>query len=131
MRLVTVAVWVVTAGFGGYLLWLWLAGGGLRQHKTKVTRFPATVVFLHPVLAVSALACWLAFAFTAGRGYVWLSLGLLSVAALLGFTMFTRWLGRGRHAKGAEQSFPVLAVIVHGVLGLVTFVLVLLAATMI
>jgi hypothetical protein len=129
VRLVTVAVWLVTAVFGGYLLWLWLAGGGLRQQKTKVTRFPTGVVFLHPVLGVSALACWVAFAFTAGRGYVWWSLGLLGASALLGFTMFTRWLGRGRHAKGAEQSFPVFAVIVHGVLGLTTFVLVLLAAT--
>ncbi|WP_308250262.1 hypothetical protein [Sphaerisporangium fuscum] len=123
------ATWLVTAGFGAYLLCLWLAGGGLRRQKTKVTRFPTALIFVHPVLGLAGLASWLAFAFSAGRGYGWLALGLLSPAALLGFVMFTRWLGGGRHEKGAEQGFPLLAVIMHGVLAVVTFVLVLLGTT--
>jgi hypothetical protein len=127
--MVTVAVWLVTAGFGIYLLSLWLAGGGLRQQKTKVTRFPTALIFMHPALGVSSLVAWVAFVFTARGGYIWLSLGLLCLATLLGFAMFTRWLGGGRHARGAEQGFPLLAVILHGLAGVVTFILVLLAAT--
>ncbi len=129
MGLVTVAVWLVTAGFGIYLLYLWLAGGGLRGQKTKVTRFPIMLIFMHPALGLLSLASWLAFMVTMRGGYVWLSFGLLCLATLLGFAMFTRWLGGGRHAKGAEQGFPLVAVLLHGFAGVVTFVLVLLVAT--
>ncbi len=46
------------------------------------------------------------------------------------FVLLTRWLtGRGgRHARGAEQAFPVLAVLAHGTVAILTFVLVLPAA---
>ncbi|MDH2424235.1 hypothetical protein [Sphaerisporangium sp. TRM90804] len=129
MRLLTVGLWVVSAGIGVYLFCLWLAGGGLRRQKTKVTTFPTALIVMHPVLGLTSLASWVTFALTGHRGYAWLALGLLSVAILLGFTMFTRWLGGGRHARGAEQGFPVVAVLLHGVAGVITFVLVLLAAT--
>jgi peptidoglycan biosynthesis protein MviN/MurJ (putative lipid II flippase) len=127
--LVTVAAWVINALIGVYLLYLWLSGGGLRQQATKVTRFPTTLIFSHPALAVTALAFWVAYLLTGQRLLAWLAFGVLSVAALLGFTMFTRWLGGGRHARGAEQRFPVLAVVAHGLVGLTTFVLVLVAAS--
>ncbi|GAA2359457.1 hypothetical protein [Nonomuraea africana] len=128
MGLVTVAAWVINALIGVYLLYLWLSGGGLRQQATKVTRFPTTLIFSHPALAVTALACWVGHLLTGLRLLAWLAFGVLSAAALLGFTMFTRWLGGGRHARGAEQRFPMLAVVAHGVVGLTTFVLVLVAA---
>ncbi|GAA4070456.1 hypothetical protein ACIBH1_34335 [Nonomuraea sp. NPDC050663] len=128
MRLVTVVTWLITALVGAYLLYLWLSGGGLRQQKTKVTRFPTALIFSHPTFAVSALACWTIFLLTGDGGVAWLAFAVLTVAALLGFTMFTRWLGGGRHARGAEQRFPLLAVAVHGLAGLTTFVLVLLTA---
>ncbi|WP_405146531.1 hypothetical protein OG589_04885 [Sphaerisporangium sp. NBC_01403] len=126
MRVVTVAVWLVTTGFGIYLLCLWLSGG---RQTAKVTRFPTVLVVMHPVLGVTSLAAWAAFVLTARGGYIWLSLGLLCLATLLGFVMFTRWLGAGRHARGAEQGFPLLPVILHAAAGILTFILILLAAT--
>ncbi|MBG0818074.1 hypothetical protein [Planomonospora sp. ID82291] len=129
MGLIAIVTWSITAMVGIHLLYLWLSGGGLRQQATKVTRFPAALVFAHPVLAVSALGCWIAHVLTHQRFFAWLSFGVLSAAALLGFVMFTRWLGGGRHARGAEQRFPVLAVLLHGLAGVTTFVLVLLTAT--
>lgn len=129
MDLVAVAAWVLNALIGFYLLYLWLSGGGLRQQATKVTRFPVTLIFSHPALAVCALACWVAHLVTGQRLLAWLAFAVLGVSALLGFTMFTRWLGAGRHARGAEQRFPLLAVLAHGVVGVTTFVLVLLAAS--
>lgn len=128
MGLVTIVTWLITAMVGIYLLYLWFSGGGPRRQRTKVTRFPTVLVFAHPALAVSALGCWVVYVLTSERAFAWLSFGVLAASALLGFTMFTRWLGGGRHARGAEQRFPVLAVLLHGVAGVTTFVLVLLAA---
>ncbi|MGJ6963054.1 hypothetical protein ACSDR0_14195 [Streptosporangium sp. G11] len=128
MGLVAIVTWSITAMVGIYLLYLWLSGGGLRQQATKVTRFPTLLIFAHPILAVSALACWIVYVSTLDPLFAWLSFGVLSASALLGFTMFTRWLGGGRHARGAEQRFPMVAVLLHGAVGVATFVLVLLTA---
>ncbi|NUR84180.1 MAG: hypothetical protein HOY71_08855 [Nonomuraea sp.] len=129
MGLVAAVTWLFAASIGIYLLYLWLSGGGLRQQATKVTRFPTALIFSHPMLAVTALACWVGFLVTASRAMAWVAFGLLASAALLGFSMFTKWLGGGRHARGAERRFPMLAVLLHGVAGVTTFVLVLLTAS--
>ncbi|WP_329083921.1 MULTISPECIES: hypothetical protein [unclassified Streptosporangium] len=128
MGFVAIVTWLITAMVGIYLLYVWLSGGGLRQQATKVTRFPTLLIFAHPALAVSALVCWVVYVLTLDPLFAWLSFGVLSASALLGFTMFTRWLGGGRHARGAEQRFPMVAVLLHGAVGVVTFVLVLLTA---
>ncbi|TMR92243.1 hypothetical protein [Nonomuraea basaltis] len=126
MGLVTAATWTIATLAGVYLLCLWLSGGGLR--RAKVTRFPAALIFSHPALAVSALVCWAAGLITGSRALAWLAFGGLAMAALLGFAMFTRWLGAGRHEKSGS-GFPVLAVTLHGLAGVTTFVLVFLAAS--
>ena len=128
MGLIAIVTWLITAVPGVYLLYLWLSGGGPRRQATKVTRFPAVLLFAHPALAVSALGCWIGYVITSAPSFAWLSFGVLTASALLGFTMFTRWLGGGRHARGAGQRFPLVAVLLHGVTGMLTFVLVLLTA---
>lgn len=129
MPLVVLIVWLLAASVGVYLLYLWLRGGGLRQQATKVTRFPMALIFSHPLLAVTGLGLWLAFMLTGVSAYAWGSFGALCLVAFLGFVMFTRWLGGGRHARGAENRFPLVAVGLHGLAGVSTFVLVLLTAT--
>ena len=130
MEIAALAMWIVTAIAGSYLLVIWLRAGGLRQQATKITRFPVALVVGHPALAVLALAAWVAFLWTARGGYAWGAFTVLVAAVLLGFVLLTRWLtGRGgRHARGAEQDFPALAVLAHGAVAVLTFVLVLLAA---
>ncbi|MEV0968005.1 hypothetical protein [Microtetraspora glauca] len=130
MELAALAVWILTVLAGLYLLVLWLAGSGLRQQATKVTAFPVTLILTHPALAVAGLGLWIGFLLTRESGYAWGAFAVLTAVALLGFTLFTRWLGRGRHARGAERRFPVIAVVLHGVAGVSTFVLVLLTASM-
>lgn len=126
MAIVALGCWLVTAGVGLYLLYSWLAHGGLRG--TKVTRFPVTLLLGHPTLAVLALVTWLAYLVTARMAFAWTAFGGLVLVASLGFTMLTRWLtGRGgRHARGAEEAFPGVAVLAHGVAAITTFVLVFL-----
>ena len=130
MEIAAFVMWVLATVGGFRLLAVWLANGGLRQQGTKVTRFPAVLVIGHPTLAVLALGIWVAFLFTARSVYAWSAFGALVLAALLGFAMLTRWLtGRGgKHARGAEQGFPLVAVVAHGAGAILTFVLVLLTA---
>lgn len=130
MDIAVLVMWILTAAAGFYLLIIWLANGGLRQQGTKITRFPVAVVLGHPALAVVALATWVEFLLSSRVVYAWSAFGVLVVVALLGFTLLTRWLtGRGgRHARGAEQDFPLLGVVAHGTIAILTFVLVLLTA---
>jgi hypothetical protein len=122
--------WILAAIVGLYLLMTSLADGGLRGQATKVTRFPATLTLSHLLLGVGGLAVWVLFLITMRIMYAWAAFGLLVVVALLGFVMLTRWLvGRGgRHARGADHQMPVVAVIVHGGVAIMTFVLVLFTA---
>jgi hypothetical protein len=131
MKIVALVIWCGTAGFGLYLLGVWLSRGGLRQQATRITVFPAALIFAHPVLATTGLSLWIAFLLTHRPVYAWSGFGVLSGSAMLGFVMLTRWLvGRGgRHARGAEQHFPAKVVAMHGAVGLTTFTLVLIAAT--
>ncbi|MEU1731756.1 hypothetical protein [Streptosporangium sp. NPDC020145] len=124
--LAAIVTWLITAMFGVRLLRLWLLHGGPRSQAAKVTRFPAALLFAHPMLAMSALSCWGAYLVTDRRALAWLAFGALALTALLGFTMSTRWLGGGRHARGAGQRPPVLTILLHLLAGLTTFVLILL-----
>jgi hypothetical protein len=130
VKIAALVVWLLTAVAGARLLIGWLSGGGLRRQDTKVTRFPIAVVLGHPALALLALAGWIVFLDTGRPVYAWSAFGLLVPVELLGFTMLTRWLtgDGGKHARGAEQGFPTVAVVAHGVVAIVTFVLVLLTA---
>ncbi|MDN3355102.1 hypothetical protein [Actinomadura sp. DC4] len=130
MEIAALVMWVLTAGAGLRLLVRWLAEGGPRRQGTKVTRYPAILVLGHPTLAVLALAVWVMFLLTERSVYAWSAFGALVLVTLLGFVMFTRWLTGegGKHARGAEQGFPAVAVVAHGAVATLTFVLVLLTA---
>ncbi|MFD0890487.1 hypothetical protein ACFQ08_38595, partial [Streptosporangium algeriense] len=93
MGLAAIVTWLITAMFGVRLLRRWLFHGGPRGQVVKVTRFPAALLFAHPMLAMSALGCWGAYLVTTCRVLAWLAFGTLALTALLGFTMSTRWLG--------------------------------------
>ncbi|SEK98402.1 hypothetical protein [Nonomuraea pusilla] len=127
MGLVTAATGTFAALVGVYLMARWLAGGGLRRQAAKVTRFPRTLIIAHPAVALSSLGCWTAHLVTGCTPLAWAAFGGVSAAALLGFAMSTRWLGSGRHERGA-RGVPRLALALHAAAGVATFVLVLLGA---
>jgi hypothetical protein len=142
MEIAALITWVLTAGGGFYLLGTWLARGGMRQQESGTTRFPPALIFGHFLLAAIGLVLWIAYVLTDTTGLAWAAFVVLLPVALLGFTMFARWLGgrRGPAATAvadsaesaasvpAERHFPVAAVIGHGLLAATTLVLVLLAA---
>ncbi len=130
MRIAALVLWVMTACVGLYLLSTWLSRG-VRQRAAKLTRYPVILIALHPVFAATGLGFWVTYVLTAQVRFAWMSFGMLSGSALLGFALLTRWLTArgGRHVWGAGRHFPRNAVVLHGVVGVATFVLVLITAT--
>jgi hypothetical protein len=122
-------LWCASSVAGGYLLVAWLAHGWPGAAARRAI-FPGALIFAHPLLALAGLALWIGYLATGGPGLAWAAFAAVGGTALLGFAMFTRWLGErpGRHARGSGQRFPVAAVALHAAAGLATFILVLLAA---
>lgn len=132
LKLAALVIWVAGEFSGFYLLIIWLSDGGLRQQATRITVFPVALILAHPVLATAGLSLWIGYLRTDEVVFAWAGFGTLSASILLGFVMLTRWLtGRGgKHARGAEHGFPARVVALHGAIGLATFALVLITATM-
>jgi hypothetical protein len=140
MEIAALVAWVVTALGGFVLLARWIAGGGLRQQQARTTRFPAPLVFGHFLLAAAGLIVWIVYLAVDKDGLAWTAFVVLVVVALLGFTLFARWLpvyraaspAAGAPAAGesapAERQLPVPVVVAHGLVAAATLVLVLLAA---
>jgi hypothetical protein len=146
MSIAALIAWLLTALGGAYLLRTWLARGGVRQQQTKTTRFPAPVIFGHFLLAAAGLVVWIIYVIADTKALAWAAFVILLPVALLGFVMLARWIPvhRARGAAStvraagpgtaqepavpAERDFPVAVVIGHGVLAVVTLVLVLLTA---
>ncbi|WP_280491562.1 hypothetical protein [Nocardia asiatica] len=131
MGIAALIFWLLTAGGGFFLLGTWIAKGGTRQPNS--TQLPAPVVFGHFALAVAGLILWIVYLFADADALAWVAFVLLIPVALLGFAMLLRWIPtyRSRSAGTAEPPeghFPVAVVAGHGVLAVVTVVLVLLTA---
>ncbi|TDQ00482.1 hypothetical protein [Labedaea rhizosphaerae] len=132
MDIAALIAWLVTAGGGFVMLGTWIAKGGTRAPET--TRLSPGLVFGHFGIAAVGLVLWIVYLFADSRALAWIAFILLVPVALLGFTMFARWLPgyRARTAStgeaAPEQRFPVAVVGAHGLLAVTTVVLVLLAA---
>jgi hypothetical protein len=140
MNVAALIAWLVTALGGFYLLGTWLARGGTRQQHGGPSRFPAPVIFGHFLLAAAGLIVWIVFLLAHTKALAWTAFVILVPVALLGFTMFFRWIGVYRATPApvpaatstdvvpAERHLPVPVVLAHGALAATTLVLVLLAA---
>ncbi|MEW2621549.1 hypothetical protein [Streptomyces sp. NPDC048106] len=145
MAIAALITWVITALGGFYMLGIWIRRGGIRRPQTGASRLPAPVVFGHFALAAIGLVVWIVYVVADKSALAWTSFGLLLPVALLGFVMLARWIpvyrdratagaaavATGPGAEGAvpaERHFPVPVVLAHGLLAVVTLVLVLLTA---
>lgn len=134
MDVAALILWIITALGGFVLLGTWIRHGGVRQQRSGGSRLPAPVVFSHFLLAAAGLVVWIIYVITDTKALAWTAVVLLVIIALLGFTMFARWLPvqRGTATAGtdapAEKHFPVPVVAAHGIVAVTTLVLVVLAA---
>jgi hypothetical protein len=139
LGLLALYCWLATAGFGGFLLYLW-AGRITRSARGRLSYgrpppyIPRWLVVTHVSLALGGLAAWVGtLALLDELAYV--ALPVLLAVALLGASMFVRWLGSRRARRAAlalnrapsESRLPTVAVISHGLLGIMTVLLVLLS----
>ena len=125
MALAALITWLLTAAGGFAMLGIWISRGGHRPGGD--TRLAPGLVFGHFGLAVIGLVLWIVYLAGDSRTVAWIAFVVLLPVALLGFTMFARWIS-SRRAGTAESRFPVPVVLGHGLLAATTLVLVLLTA---
>ncbi|MFW6092018.1 MAG: hypothetical protein ACODAF_09040 [Actinomycetota bacterium] len=140
MAIAALVTWLIAAVGGFYMLAGWMARGGTRD--PEASRFSPMLILSHFILAAAGLVLWIVYLVSDITALAWIALILLLPVAVLGFTMFARWLpsyqARAEVATGgatggtarstvAEAQFPVVVVGAHGLFAVATVVLVLLA----
>jgi hypothetical protein len=147
MKWIALVTWVLTAGGGFGLLGLWLRRGGTRRPAGAGNRIRPPLIFSHFGLAALGLVLWIVYVITDNDALKWAAFVVIAIVAVLGWTMFAIWYQRRRKAVPAgsgpgasstwptsgndlpaEQHFPIWLVTVHGVLAVLTVLLVLLTA---
>jgi hypothetical protein len=114
MAYVALILWLITAMGGLYMLAVWLIEYDATQQGTSPSRLPIPVIFGHLLLAVSGLAVWVAYLLLDRDVLAWAALFILLGIALLGATMFARWIpvyrGPAYHppplAVGGSLAYP-------------------------
>jgi len=154
MRFLALIAWFVTALGGLYMLAVWLIENDATDQRSSDSRLPLPVIAAHMTLAVSGLVVWVAYLLLDRDALAWIALGILGAIALVGFTMFARWIPVYRTAGAVpepvlvpvgagletappvqvvqdgppEGNFPLFIVVAHGLFAVSTVVLVLLSA---
>ena len=155
MRFVALIVWFVTALWGLYMLAVWLIENDATRQGNSASRLPLPVILAHATFAVTGLVVWVVYLLLDRPVLAWTAVGILVAIALLGLSMFARWIPVYRMAdeevsvpvgagpggtpgdapgvpslreRPAEGSFPLLIVLAHGAFAVSTVVLVLLTA---
>lgn len=145
---------LIAAGFGLYLLSIWLIEYDKDFHRATATRLPIPVLTSHVGAAATGLVLWVVYLILDSDRLAWYSLAAFVLAASLGLTMAFRWrsvyrakLANEREAANLlaapvgmaaaptsrrldpgppERNFPLPVVIVHGLFAVATVTLVLL-----
>jgi hypothetical protein len=126
MAVAALITWLITAVGGFVMLGVWISRGGHRPGGTS--RLTPGLVFSHFALAVIGLVLWIVYLVVGTSALAWIAFVLLLPVALLGFTMFARWMTSRRTDTAAESRFPMVVVLGHGLFAATTLVLVLLTA---
>jgi len=154
MGYIALIAWFITALGGLYMLAVWLIENDATDQRHSASRLPLPVIVGHVFLALTGLAVWVAYLLLDRPALAWTALCILGAIALLGVTMFARWIpvyraadavpapalvpggGAAEPARAAqaardtppEGNFPLVVVVAHGTIAVSTVVLVLLTA---
>src|SRR5262249_17806074 len=108
MRFVALIVWFITALWGLYMLAVWLIENDATRQGNAASRLPLPVILAHVTFAVTGLVVWVLYLLVDRPVLAWAAVGILVAIALLGLTMFARWIPVYRMADD-ELSVPVAA----------------------
>ena len=154
MSIAALITWIVTAGFGFFMLIRWATRGGVRKVDGAGTHLPPVRVFTHFGLAAAGLIIWLIYLVTDSTILAWIAVVDLVIIASIGVVMVRQWAKDGRAAMAAaaagagganadtvearrvdagtvdlaEQHIPRPPVVLHGIFAVSTLILVLLTA---
>jgi hypothetical protein len=147
MAIAALVTWLITAGFGFFMLIRWATRGGLREVPGAGTNFPRVRVFAHFGLAAAGLIVWIVYLVTGNTLWAWIAVADLILVALLGGLLVRQWTKDGRAAMAsaarsdagaspsaagavdlAEQHIPRPPVVLHGIFAVSTVILVVLSA---
>jgi hypothetical protein len=145
MSIAALVTWIITAGFGFFMLIRWATRGGVRKVEGAETHLPPVRVFAHFGLAAAGLIVWIIYLVTGATLLAWIAVGALVIVAIIGVVMVRQWAKDGRAAMAAaragaapsaggggpdlaEQHIPRPPVVLHGIFAVTTVVLVLLTA---
>jgi hypothetical protein len=92
MRFVALIVWFITALWGLYMLAVWLIENDATRQGNAASRLPLPVILAHATFAVTGLVVWVVYLLVDRPVLAWTALGILVAIALLGLTMFARWI---------------------------------------
>jgi hypothetical protein len=154
MSIAALITWIVTAGFGFFMLIRWATRGGVKKVDGAGTHLPPVRVFTHFGLAAAGLIIWIIYLVTDSTILAWIAVVDLVIIATIGVVMVRQWTKDGRAAMAAaatgagdanagtvearradagtvdlaEQHIPRPPVVLHGIFAVSTLVLVLLTA---
>ena len=144
MSIAALVTWIITAGFGFFMLIRWATRGGVRKVEGAETHLPPVRVFTHFGLAAAGLIVWIIYLVTGSTLLAWIAVADLVLVAIIGVVMVRQWAKDGRAAMAAatagaarssgngpdlaEQHIPRPPVVLHGIFAVTTLVLVLLTA---
>jgi hypothetical protein len=103
MRFIALIAWFTTALGGLYMLAVWLIENDATKQRNSASRLPLPVIVAHVTLAITGLCVWVAYLLFDRDSLAWTALCILGGIALLGFTMFARWIPVYR-TTGAEAE---------------------------
>ncbi len=108
MGFATVITWFATVLMGLFMLAVWLIENDVTGQGVAPSRLPKPVVLVHLLLAATGLLVWVAYLIFSRKELAWTAVGILVAIALLGATMFARWIpvytGPARTASPARAA---------------------------
>src|SRR5260370_10629619 len=99
--------WFAAVLAGLYMFTVWLIENDVTSRHTAPSQLPVRVVFAHLLLAGAGLGVWVAYLILDREALAWPAFGLLCLIALLGLTMFARWIPVYRDPVPAGDSAQV------------------------
>jgi hypothetical protein len=108
LGMVAFIAWLITVSIGVYMLYTWIARGGLRHQRATGVGVPPAVVFGHAGAALTGLAVWLSYLASGWRPLAWAGVGLVGIAITLGICTVTLWTPYPIRASEQEETVAVV-----------------------